>query len=374
MNRSKGIQQKPSRHSRLFLWIVLFALMVPSKYTAHCANLKNESDFVTSEQRNEGKNPLLKPTDAITPTSQDKGTKFSVGTKIFSLSLILNNVVIVVLSLSILGYLHSQPLVKQGLLLYLYKDFMFIFITLHCSWVLVRVLHYSSFNGYEMNDLLAKMMSFLIYFMRFQHLVYLNLIAILNVYMRKKTMIDPPMPWGDNDDLGIKIIRLSTSVPLFVIIATLYMIGVYPSLYFSLKNGYDTSHAELPKETAIFMIPIVLLVITFIITSLVTFHSKYTRQPNLDTSIPQLYYPWVLPIVALFLVHLIFSAFKLSSIWNLFTTTQLGTMVMQLVIILKNDQLSSYVKSYLSFDILHLNIRFVCMCLCIYVFVGLCVN
>ena len=122
------------------------------------------------------------------------------------------------------------------------------------------------------------------------------------------------------------------------------------------------------------MIPIVLLVITFIITSLVTFHSKYTRQPNLDTSIPQLYYPWVLPIVALFLVHLIFSAFKLSSIWNLFTTNQLGTMVMQLVIILKNDQLSSYVKSYLSFDILHLNIRFVCMCLCIYVFVGLCVN
>ena len=60
MNRRKGIKQKPSRHSGLFLWI-FFALMVPFKYTGHCASIKNESDFVTPEQTNEGKNPLLKP-------------------------------------------------------------------------------------------------------------------------------------------------------------------------------------------------------------------------------------------------------------------------------------------------------------------------
>ena len=374
MNISKGVEQKHSIFLKYSAMIVLFAIMAPSKYTGHCSSLKNVSDFVTSERTNQQKSPLPKPTDAIIPTSQVQDPGFSVANKIFSLSLILNHVAIVILSLLILGYLDNQPIVKRSLLFYLYKDFLFIFITLHCLWGLKRVIHYTSVNGHEMNDPQAKMMSFLIYFTRFQFLVFLNLITIINVYMIKKAMIDPPMPWGYNEDLGIKIIRFSTIVPVFVFITTMYMIGMYPDLYFHFKNGYDTSLAEISKGTIIFLAPIILLLITFIITSLVTIHSKYTLQQNLDTGIPQMHYYLVLLIVALTLLHYIFTAFGLSFIWNVSTSISIGTVVIQLVIILKNDQLTSYVKDYFSFDIFHLNIRFVCMCVCIYVFTGLCVN
>ena len=377
MNRNKGVEKKHLRHSRFlkyFAWIAVFSLMVPSKYTGHCTSLKNVSIFVTSERTNEEKNMLAKATDAITSTSQVTGPRFSMGKKLFSLSLILSHVVILLVSLSMLGYLDSLPIVKQTLIFYLYKDFTFSLITLNCSWVLLRVLHFTSFNGYEMNDLVIKMMGFLVYFMTVQHLVFLNIITILNLYTRKKAMIDPPMPWGDNDDLGLKIIRLSTVVSIFVFTATLYMNGMYPILYFFFKNGYNTSLADLPKETAIFLVPILFLIITFLITSLVAIHYKYTRQQNLDTGIPQHHYILDLLGVVLIIARLFFSAFGLSSIWNLLTINSLASIFMQLVIILKNDELTSYVKSYLSFDILHLNIRFVCMCLCIYVFVGLCVN
>ena len=83
-----------------------------------------------------------------------------------------------------------------------------------------------------MNELQAKVMSFLIYFMRFQGLVLLNLIGILDVYMMKKSTINPPMPWGDDEDLGIKIIRLSTFVPTFLFMNTMYMLESHPCVHF----------------------------------------------------------------------------------------------------------------------------------------------
>ena len=372
MNMSKGVEHKQSRFLKNNVWIFLLALLVSSNYTGHCASLKNASDLVTSEQTNEENSPFQKATDAITPPSTVKGPKFSMAKKIFSLALILNHVVIVILSLLLLGFFNSQPIVKQSILLNLYKDFTFVLMILNCSWVITLV-QYSSGNAYEMSDPLAIIMSFLIYFLKLQVLLHFNLISVLNLYMVKKAMINPPMPWGDNEDLGTKIIRLAAIVPVFVFTTTMYVFGIYPKVYFTLKKGYKTSLTDVPKETIIFFVPIAFLLITFLITSLVAFHFKKTRQQNLDTGIPQLIYHLGLLSVALIPANLLFSAFGVS--WEIYHLIfSLLIIVIQLVIILKNEQLTSYVKSYLSFDILHLNVRFVCMCLCIYVFVGLCVN
>ena len=83
-----------------------------------------------------------------------------------------------------------------------------------------------------MNETQAKVMSFLIYFMRLQAAIFLNLIAILNLYIMKKAIINPPMPWGDDEDLGIKIIRLSTFVPTFLFMNTMYMLESHPCVHF----------------------------------------------------------------------------------------------------------------------------------------------
>ena len=375
MNRSKGDQQKRPRFLKYTTWIFLFALLVPSKYTGHCASLKNVSHFVTLEHTNEEKSPLPKPTDAITPTSQLKGQRFSMAENVCSLLLIFTHVILVILGSLILGFFNSQPIVKQSLLLYLYKDFILCFIGLHCSWALARAMHYSSGNEYKMNDSMAKMISFLIYFIRFQFLLLLNIILILNLYMMKKAMINPPMPLGENEDLRLKMIRLSTIVPVFAFTTTMYIFEMYPKLYFSLQNSYDTS-LVFPKGTVMFLVPPTFLLITCIILSLVTIHYKHTCQQNLDTDIPQMHNLVVFLVVALTLANLILFAVRLLIPLELFNTYSLGAILILIVIVTipKNDQLASYVKSYLSFDILHLNIRFMCICLCIYVFVGLCVN
>ena len=225
-----------------------------------------------------------------------------------------------------------------------------------------------------MFDLLAKILSFLIYFIKFQVLLLFNLSSILKLYMMKKAMINPPMPWGDHESLGIKLIRLSAIAPVFVFINTMYIFGIYPNVYYTLKTDYGSmSLTDVPIGTLIFFVPLLFLLITLIITSLVAIHYKHTRQPNLDTGIPQMIYHLVLLIVAIVTTNSIFLVFGVPlEIYHWLCS--LVILVIQCVMILKNEQLTSYVKSYLSFDILHLNIRFVRLCLCIYVFVGLCVN
>ena len=171
------------------------------------------------------------------------------------------------------------------------------------------------------------------------------------------------------------MIRLSTIVPVFAFTTTMYIFEMYPKLYFSLQNSYDTS-LVFPKGTVMFLVPPTFLLITCIILSLVTIHYKHTCQQNLDTDIPQMHNLVVFLVVALTLANLILFAVRLLIPLELFNTYSLGAILILIVIVTipKNDQLASYVKSYLSFDILHLNIRFMCICLCIYVFVGLCVN
>ena len=156
-------------------------------------------------------------------------------------------------------------------------------------WFLVTVMQYSSGNGYEMNELQANAMSFFICFMRIQSIVFLNLISILNLYMMKKGMLNPPMPWGDNEDLGIKIIRSLTFVPLFVFMATMYMFGMYPLARYFFLNGNTASFTDISVGSAIFTALQFSIVITFLITFLITIHYQRTHQYNFDTGIPRMY-------------------------------------------------------------------------------------
>ena len=306
MNRHKSADHKRSRFANYIGWVVILVIIVQSNHRGHGASLNNVSDSVISEQPSREKNPLPEPAHAIKSTSPVEGSRFSMMKKLFSLSIIFNHICVVVLSLLILDYLNSQPIVKQSLLSYLYKDFILNLTTLHCVWALLRVTQHLSGNGYEMNELQSKVMSFIIYFMRFHGIVFLNLIAILNVYMMKKAMINPPMPWGDDEDLGIKILRVSTFVPIFLFMTTMYMFGMHPYIHFSLWNDNVAYSADLHKITVIFMAPLSFLVITLLITHLVTLHYKHSHQQNLDTGIPQMNYYLGVIIAILILAQVIF--------------------------------------------------------------------
>ena len=357
-------------------------------YSGHCAGLRNVSNFVSSEETNPlssfqqnisnpNKRPSSRTTDVINQTTQENCSSFSRVREQSSLLLFLIYGGIIALYLLILGFLNDQPIVKQGLLLYLYKDLVCMGIVLQCLLALVRVIQYSSCNGQAMYEFLAKAISFAIYFMRLQFLAFLNVLAILKMYMIKKGIINPPMPWGDDEDLGIKMIRFVTIATAFAFTTTFYIFESYPNIYYSLLRGYTNVVVvtDLPKGASVPLALHVFLLITVLVTYFATMYYKYTLQHNLDTGIPlQMNYGGVLLILTFFLVDLTFPAFGASFTKYLFATKSVTTLVVQIFVILKSHPLRSFVKSYLSFDILHLNIRFVCLCLSIYVFVGLCVN
>ena len=149
---------------------------------------------------------------------------------------------------------------------------------------LVKLIDHLSFNGYKIDENQAKLISFVIYFMRTQFFIYLILVSLLKMYMIKKGMLDPPMPFGDDEDLGMKIIRFLSATPFFVFTATMYMCGMYPPLYHSLLpnlTSVNTSTGEL-----VFMAPVVFLIITFLFIFLATKYCECTHQTNLDTGIP----------------------------------------------------------------------------------------
>ena len=385
MNKRKRYLQQSLRIAKYIPWIALLVITIPSMYLGQGESLRNASNFVSSEKnyplsssqqniRNLNKCPSPRTADVINQTTQENCSSFSRVKKESSLLLLLNHVVIIVLYLLVLGFLNNQPIVKQGLLLYLYKDLVCIGIVLHCLWVLVRLIPYSSVDWQGMYEFQAKAISFAIYFMRFQGLVFLNLVAILKMYMIKKAIINPPMPWGDDEDLGIKLIRLITFVTAFVLTTTIYVFEMYPNFYYSLLTGYTNVVTNLPKGALVSMAPLLFLLITLVVTYLATIYYKYTLQHNLDMGIPpQMIYGGVLLILTHCFVDLIFPAFGISFTKYLFATYSVTTLVIQIFIILKNHQLRSFVMSYLTFDILHINVRFVCLCLSIYVFVGLCV-
>ena len=359
-------------------WIILLSITLTANSKGHSDSLRNSSDLGILKQTSIGKSPQSRATNFINDAIQAKGTKVSMSRSLLSMLLLFSHVISIGLSLLILSYLNSQPIARQCLLLYLYKDFVCISSTLQCLWALVSLIDHLSFNGYRIDGNQAKLISFVIYFMRTQFFIYLNLISLLKIYMIKKGILDPPMPFGDDEDLGKKIIRFSSAVPFFVFTTTMYMCGMYPFIYNSLlpnSSSVNTSTGEL-----VFMAPVVFLIITFLFIFMATIYCERNHQTNLDTGIPsQLGYGYVWLILVSFVMGVLRLIFGMQNSLNLVTQyltgiNSLTVISIQMLLIWRNNQLKSYVKSYLSFDIFQLNIRFVCMCLLINVFVGLSIN
>ena len=87
-----------------------------------------------------------------------------------------------------------------------------------------------------MTQLTAKILSFTFIALANFTLMILNLIGALRLYMTKTMVLDPPMPWGIDDDCGIRIIRLiaggmSVGYPLM-----LFPFEIYPKVYYDFLN------------------------------------------------------------------------------------------------------------------------------------------
>ena len=150
-----------------------------------------------------------------------------------SLTLVLNTLLCL-----IFAYLHSVNLAKECLLLRLYKEFILVLVS--CSG-LINVLSIGMYKyGYPMHWIPATIITVCLRIGTINLLLLANIVQFLKYRMNKEKMLDPPMPWGDDEHRGIIWIRvfcwgLSTG---FVI--TMYVVGLHTATYHLLiGKDYD---------------------------------------------------------------------------------------------------------------------------------------
>ena len=108
----------------------------------------------------------------------------------------------------------------------------------------------------------------------------LNIIGAIRLYMTKTMLLDPPLPWGNDDKFGVKMIRLivggiSVGYPLI-----LFPFEIYPKVYYDFVNQ---SH---PKSASLFSVPCILQVVVFLTTLLVYKYYQKKEVQQTSSNIP----------------------------------------------------------------------------------------
>ena len=376
MNTRARTASRCRKLRRYLPWIFPLAIVASLNYTVQCARIPNVSDIQFSIQRDFEKSAPITTVPIVKQFPPDINSTTSHFVKSYVLFQLLISLIAIKLYLLILHYLNSQSLVKQCLLLYMYRDSVCVLMVDSILWFVAIVIRYSSDeNGQIIDRSLAKAISFSLWCIALAFLVLMNFVAILKMYIMKKAIVDPAMPWGDNEQLGINIIRLVVITPILGFSTAMYIIGVYPKLYYIYIGNYAPLD-ELPNGTTLFSTLLIGFFINFIIIFLVSKCYESTKcQHQIETGIPsQLNRVFVICLIYFSFVILkgLFGVFGVRSSWYMYEAIPVVMLIIPISIILHTQQLKNHVKTYFSYDMWHLNVKFVGMCLIVYVFVGLC--
>ena len=116
----------------------------------------------------------------------------------------------------VLGYLSSIELVRRGLLLYIYKDIITIFICIQWIWCVLVLTCYFTGNGTTLDTTIAKIMSYGFTFFLLQFLLSLNILGLFKLQMTKEMILDPQLPWEQEDSRDPRAVaKIRTACILF---------------------------------------------------------------------------------------------------------------------------------------------------------------
>ena len=129
----------------------------------------------------------------------------------------------------IFAYLHNLTLTKQCVLVSLYKEFIIVLIlTLTmCNGISIGI--YT--HGYPMNWIPATIITICARIGFTVLLFVANIIQLLKYRTSKEKMLDPPMPWGDNEQNGMIWIRLFCWGVSIGFVITMYVCGLHSASY-----------------------------------------------------------------------------------------------------------------------------------------------
>ena len=136
----------------------------------------------------------------------------------------------------IFAYLHSVTFAKECLLLCLYKEFVIFLVLCSC---LVNGLSIGIYTyGYPMNWIPATIITGCLRIGIIILLLIANVVHLIKYRMNKEKMLDPPMPWGDDEQKGLMWIRVFCWGFSIGFVVTTYVFGMQP-VYYHLLIGQD---------------------------------------------------------------------------------------------------------------------------------------
>ena len=262
-----------------------------------------------------------------------------------SLTLVLNTLMCL-----IFAYLHSVTLAKECMLLRLYKEFIIVLVFCLCLGNGLSIGIYT--YGYPMNWIPATIITVWLRIGTITLLLISNIVQLLKYRMNQEKMLDPPMPWGDDESKGIIWIRTFCWGLSIGLVITMYMFGKHTALYhLSIGQDFDQS------------IPIIHIGLNILLLStclLFTFGENY-YQINNDGQVFD-------PVVSRRLKHLVLGfvfAALFTAISNIVIQTTLKQfiigfkkhisnfgkiveIVMAIYTISKSDQLKSYISKLMT--------------------------
>ena len=179
----------------------------------------------------------------------------------------------------------------------------------------------------------------------------MNIISALKFYQRKTNILDPPMPWGDDEGQGIKWIRVIATTLSLVFTCTMFGFGIYPKTYYWFTGQEYQSVSKVATAFIIYPVVLMFLIFASIITGLLAKLYKRSNPCPADSGIPkQINYFQKTFCLMLFLTVIIGESNFLSST-NLWTVWKINLAIMQVCVpvltVLKENQLRQYSYHFL---------------------------
>ena len=247
-------------------------------------------------------------------------------------------------SLLVLVYLYNVSLAKEGLLLYLYRDFVIILISLRALWSVKWVLNH--LDKSTVNNFPIKLLAFCLYGGVLSLALVMNIISSLKLFIAKKMMLDPPIPGiADNESSGIWKIRLGCFALVVSFLSAMFSLGVYPKIYYGLvgQEVFDGQHLV---SDILYKGILGVLMLTCLATWIATVYHERVSKQKLETMIPQTvnYFIGVaLAVVGFTLLGETLQILDFSTRWNVYQILiTVGEIIISFAIILKSEQLKSH--------------------------------
>ena len=249
----------------------------------------------------------------------------------------------------ILEYLNNTSPVKECLLLYLCQDVAKTFLLLVWILYVAMLACLTSSDRIYLGTIAAKLFSFGWIVLSLFLLLMLNFIGAIKLYTTRKLLLDPPMPWDQDERSISKKVRFACMLLSLAFVSALFGTGGYPKIYYNL-TGDNRTFSQLSIMTSINSITIIFFLITYVIMLIATkvYNTKADKllRPILFSEKSQ---SWSLMAACLLGIGIVagfvFNMFGEGNMWIALFLFQLNTTIVSpTIIIYFTPDLRTYIK------------------------------